>query len=176
MGVKMCLSKLDTEENKNYFNSLNPVFSYPLDINFFCCADKNKLYASGLYRILNKKNGVFYLGAASIFLERLKYHKNHLAINIHDNILLQDDYNIYGVNNFVFDVLKVSSSTSDYLKILEEESKILLFCRKKNVHIYNIYIKPFHLIKNNKNAIFLSKERTKKRFEKNGKSLFQMGG
>lgn len=143
-------STILTNENRKLYNELKPLHSFyfneNLDFEF-----RSKLNIPGMYRILNTKNGVFYLGVASNLMSRFSSHRNHANIKSHENELLQDDINIYGIENFKFEVLKMANSLKEYNAILQEESKILFYCRKVNIHVYNITIQPFKEIKNDTN-------------------------
>ena len=51
-----------------------------------------------IYKIINIKNGKFYLGSSNNFKQRVKRHKRDLKFNRHHNIYLQRIYNKYGHN------------------------------------------------------------------------------
>ena len=71
----------------------------------------------GIYKIENLINGKIYIGSASInFIIRWNSHKNELKNNKHPNIHLQNAWNLYGEENFVFEVI-------EEVPILENESK-----------------------------------------------------
>ena len=50
---------------------------------------------SGIYKILNKINGKFYIGSAVNFKRRFARHKRLLNINCHPNEYLQNAWNKY---------------------------------------------------------------------------------
>lgn len=59
-----------------------------------------------IYQIFNKINKKSYIGATTNIFERIGNHKNKLKRNSHFNKGLQEDYNIFGIENFSFNVLK----------------------------------------------------------------------
>jgi group I intron endonuclease len=60
---------------------------------------------SGIYKILNKTNGKFYIGSSSDIKNRWMCHKKLLRKNRHDNNHLQCAWNKYGESNFEFLIL-----------------------------------------------------------------------
>ncbi len=62
--------------------------------------------ASGIYLILNTKNGKLYLGQAQDLRRRWNEHTRKLRNNIHKNAHLQAAWNKYGATAFVFKVLE----------------------------------------------------------------------
>jgi group I intron endonuclease len=72
---------------------------------------------TGIYKITCIPNGKFYIGSAAFirsmsksklgFLGRLYKHLNSLKNNRHPNPNLQNSYNKYGIENFVFEILEI---------------------------------------------------------------------
>lgn len=62
---------------------------------------------SGIYQILNKINGRFYIGSATNLLLRWCQHKYELNLNKHGNTHLQRAWNKYGIEAFEFKVLEL---------------------------------------------------------------------
>lgn len=83
--------------------------------------DNQTELSSGLYRIINKVNGKFYIGSSSDINRRFISHKNYLNKNKHDNIHLQNAWNKYGKENFLFEIYK----KCDINTLIEEEQKEL---------------------------------------------------
>lgn len=59
-----------------------------------------------IYMIENLVNHRKYIGRTSKFQNRIKLHKNNLIANRHPNKLLQEDFNNYGIDNFIFSILE----------------------------------------------------------------------
>ena len=88
---------------------------------------------SGIYKIINKVNGKYYVGRTNNFEDRWQKHKTDLVKNRHHNDLLQNSWNKYGENNFKF--LIVESSESD---LKELEQKYLNIAEKEQDKCYNL--------------------------------------
>ena len=62
----------------------------------------------GIYRIVNKVNGLTYVGQTKEkFQRRYWLHRWELRNNTHDNGHLQNSWNKYGENNFYFEVVEI---------------------------------------------------------------------
>lgn len=61
--------------------------------------------ASGIYQIYNLENGHRYVGSAVNLPKRKTQHFNSLARGIHENRYLQNAFNLYGRDKFVFLIL-----------------------------------------------------------------------
>ena len=95
---------------------------------------------SGIYKIVNKINGKYYIGSSLDLIRRKRTHCNELTKNIHKNYNLQKDYNKHGKNNFEFIILrKVPMSC---LLILEQ---CFLSIHKNNPLCYNIRFNVFDM-------------------------------
>jgi group I intron endonuclease len=77
--------------------------------------------SSGIYRIVNKQNGKFYVGSSCDIRDRFYNHKSQLNRNIHDNPHLQNAWNKYGESNFDFVVIR---ECKDGDLILEEQKEL----------------------------------------------------
>lgn len=64
---------------------------------------------SGIYEILNIKNNKRYIGQSQKVRARLQKHRRLLIKNEHQNLHLQNSFNKYGINNFVFNVIEYCS-------------------------------------------------------------------
>lgn len=76
---------------------------------------------SGIYKIINKINGKYYVGSSNDIHNRCIYHKSTLNRNIHRNIHLQRSWNKYGKD--IFDFITIEKLPSNLL--LEIEQKYL---------------------------------------------------
>ena len=61
---------------------------------------------SGIYSITNKINGKVYYGSSSSIKDRWYYHKGQLRNNKHKNTHLQNAWNKYGADSFIFKIEK----------------------------------------------------------------------
>ncbi len=61
---------------------------------------------SGIYKINNNVSGKSYIGSAANLKNRFNEHKSDLRLNKHSNPHLQNSYNKYGKENFVFSVIE----------------------------------------------------------------------
>lgn len=83
---------------------------------------------TGIYQIINKQNDRRYIGKSSNLFNRLNTHISDLIGNRHTNIILQKDFNKYGYNGFMFEILDICSIEdmgkleSYYIKLLDSEN------------------------------------------------------
>ena len=81
----------------------------------------------GVYKIVNKINGKYYVGSSNDIKCRWSGHKNKLNNNVHENSHLQRSWNKYGSNNFDFiiveETLNDKLSEQHYLDIAKNERK-----------------------------------------------------
>jgi len=63
----------------------------------------------GIYKITNIINSKYYIGSAVSIRYRLNTHKRLLRDNKHFNKHLQSSYNKYGLSNFVFEQLEITT-------------------------------------------------------------------
>ncbi len=88
---------------------------------------KERPKPAGVFQIKNTVNGKVLLGSSLNLEGPLNSHKFMLTIGHHDNKELQKDWNEYGPDKFVFEILEVVQVTddpnfnlSDELMLLEE--------------------------------------------------------
>lgn len=105
---------------------------------------------NGIYTITNKINGKVYVGQSRDIVRRWREHKNDLNDNKHCNYKLQTDWNIYGADNFEFNLIYIIDGSCGGEKV------------KDNIRIVleDIYIERYDLINNGYNI-----EHTIKRLE-----------
>ena len=61
---------------------------------------------SGIYKIVNIINGKFYIGSTKNIKERCAKHFSRLKNNSHHSVKFQNDYDIYGRDAFVCEVIE----------------------------------------------------------------------
>lgn len=91
----------------------------------------------GIYAIVNKESKTVYIGQTrQRFIKRYWHHQWKLRDNTHDNDHLQQSWNLYGEDSFVFIVIDVINNNSiDELNCLEEK---YIGCCKRMGYSYNI--------------------------------------
>lgn len=97
---------------------------------------KQPVYLNVIYKITNLVNNKFYIGSASYYDKRKGTHISRLNKQTHKNPHLQNAWNKYGRNNFVFEIIEQVSSQR---KLLEREQYWLDLtkCYDRNIG-YNI--------------------------------------
>lgn len=78
---------------------------------------------SGIYKITNSVNGKFYIGSAKDIDYRWEDHKQYLNGGYHINPKLQNAWNFYGGDKFLFEIVEETSSEKTVL--LEREQHYL---------------------------------------------------
>ncbi|AMR46918.1 endonuclease [Bacillus subtilis subsp. subtilis] len=105
-----------------------------------------------VYKIRNIKNGKFYIGSSANFRKRKTEHLRLLKSGSHHNKPLQEDFNTYGENNFLFEVLY----HSDYINrfdLYKKEQEFLSNSEKEQ--LYNLYDNAFGMsYRGEKNPMF----------------------
>lgn len=71
---------------------------------------------SGIYKIINIVNNKCYIGSSEDITNRRYHHFSLLKHNKHHSIHLQNAFNKYGKDNFIFEVLDYVSNTNNLLK------------------------------------------------------------
>ena len=121
----------------------------------------NMIRVSGIYKIVNKINGKYYVGSSiDIFggtnhEGRLKRHLKRLRKGIHENPHLQNAWNKYGEKNFNF--MLVEEVNKDVLLLTEQ--KYLDIAKSEQDYCYNIV---FTASNSGINIEFERRERMKK--------------
>lgn len=113
---------------------------------------------SGIYFIYNIVSKKYYIGHSICVKSRLNRHKNALRNNIHENSHLQNAFNEYGLDNFIFDIL--DNCQEDYLLHMEN-----YWCNLLNVHNrdYGYNIEPISILEGKR----LVSEETRKKLGAN---------
>jgi len=89
----------------------------------------------GIYKITNIINGKFYIGSSVQIEIRIKNHFKLLEQNKHPNPYLQNSYNKYGKNAFIWSILELTNEEN--LRIIEDNYIKSTKCYERNVG-YNI--------------------------------------
>jgi group I intron endonuclease len=87
-----------------------------------------------IYQIKNKVNDKVYIGSTTNYRNRFNQHKYFLRRNKHQNIHLQNAWNKYGEENFMFEVLEEVSEEEKFIKEQEYLDELNPF----NENGYNI--------------------------------------
>jgi len=70
---------------------------------------------SGIYMIINLVNNKFYIGSSVDIYHRMLSHISLLKRNKHDNIHLQNSFNKYGINNFIWIIIEQVDNCDELL-------------------------------------------------------------
>jgi group I intron endonuclease len=100
--------------------------------------DTTQQKVSGIYKIVNKINGKYYVGSSKNINIRWNAHIRHLNKNIHNNKHLQNAWNKYGENMFTFEIVEIVCSElllnveQHYLSLIKND-----FINQRDTH-YNV--------------------------------------
>lgn len=85
----------------------------------------------GIYKITNKQNRKFYIGSSINIESRWYCHKSYLRRNVHSNPHLQNAWNKYGEDSFIFSILVEADEDS----LLDKEQELIdeTKCCDKNI-------------------------------------------
>ena len=96
---------------------------------------------SGIYKIINKVNGKYYVGNSKNIYKRWIKHKSLLRHNKHINDYLQNAFNAYGESNFEFII--VEKCLIENLKKLEQKYlDIAKSTQNDNYNLNNSHVLP----------------------------------
>jgi group I intron endonuclease len=70
----------------------------------------------GVYKIVNKVTGDFYIGSSVNLNKRFNNHKHFLANQRHHNIILQNVFNKYGLDNLSFEIIEIVENKTNLIK------------------------------------------------------------
>lgn len=92
----------------------------------------------GIYKIVNKTNGKYYVGSSNNVWSRINYHhKKLLREGNHWNIHLQNAWNKCGEQAFDFLIIEEFDFPKSYVEIWKEEQKWLDIARMEQNKCYN---------------------------------------
>jgi group I intron endonuclease len=86
---------------------------------------KERKKPAGIFQVKNTVNGKILLGSSLNLEGPLNSHKFMLTIGSHRNLLLQKEWNEYGQDKFVFEILEVVKVKDDPNFNLEDELTLL---------------------------------------------------
>jgi len=89
------------------------------------------------YSITNTINGKIYIGQSTAYSRRWSEHKRKLRKNTHENRSLQQDYNKYGKDAFVFEVLEEYPADTSSKLLLERERETMIRLIREHKPLYN---------------------------------------
>ena len=98
-----------------------------------------------VYLITCKINGKSYCGSSMNLTPRWNYHKSMLQRNVHHSSFLQNDYNAYGLDNFVLSVIKLEENS---LLRRKYENRVIRNLMKSGKAYNNLWI-DYSKIKHN---------------------------
>ena len=75
------------------------------------------LMLSGIYQIRNLVDNKIYIGSTKNFKKREKSHFSRLKNKTHHSLYLQNAYNKYGQENFIFEILLIVKNQEELLRI-----------------------------------------------------------
>lgn len=91
---------------------------------------------SGIYKIINKIDGKYYVGSSKNIFIRWTQHRRTLNKQIHKNLKLQHAWNKYGESNFEFIIIK--ECTSDRSELIDVEQGFLDAAKNEQDKCYNL--------------------------------------
>lgn len=74
-------------------------------------------YGHGIYKITNLVNGKFYIGSALNLIKRKNDHVYRLLLNKHSNHHLQNAWNLYGKDCFIFEIIEKTDDKNNLIKL-----------------------------------------------------------
>jgi len=89
------------------------------------------------YSITNTINGKIYIGQSTQYPRRWRNHKRNLRKNTHVNRSLQQDYNEYGKDAFVFEVIEEYPPDTSSELLLERERETIMRLIRDDKELYN---------------------------------------
>ena len=90
---------------------------------------------SGIYKIVNKGNGKYYVGSSVGIEFRWKAHISSLKRNVHKSPKLQAAWNKYGMDNFIFMTIETCEPNTDITQRIEQ--KYLDIAKTEQLCCYN---------------------------------------
>ena len=132
-NLEKCLN--ETEQNKE--KKVNDITNDTKIVNEQENLNTTIQIKSGIYKIINKIDGKYYVGSSQNIQYRWTEHKRQLNNNCHHNDFLQRAWNKYGSNSFDFIILE----STDIDKTLLVEQKYLDIAKIEQDKCYNLNFK-----------------------------------
>jgi group I intron endonuclease len=120
-GENVSIEPQQKSENRTVFEATG---SMPITENDSVkseCKSTGKI--SGIYKVINKVNGKYYVGSSNDIVERWRDHRRELGDGNHVNDHLQKSWNKYGKESFDFIVIERVESKREML--IETEQRYL---------------------------------------------------
>jgi hypothetical protein len=92
---------------------------------------------AGIYRATNLKTGRVYIGKSIRLPDRIKHHKTCLTMNKHKNPRMQADYNLYGKEYMIYEVIEEHPCDTPSETLREREREQIIDHIKKGYKLYN---------------------------------------
>ena len=89
------------------------------------------------YSITNTITGKKYVGQSTAYPHRWNRHKARLRNNTHENPSLQQDYNEYGKDAFVFEVIEEYPPDTSYRLLIAAEGEAIMRLIREHKPLYN---------------------------------------
>ena len=106
------------------------------------CKNTMRTKVGGIYKIVNRIDGKYYVGSTNCFARRRKDHFRALKKNNHCNIKLQTAYNKYGHDVFQY-VIEKELCYTDVNELLKLEQTYLDECKNDPTGNYNLSYDAF---------------------------------
>jgi len=104
---------------------------------------------AGVYKIECIKNNMVYVGASVDIKTRVYHHFRNLKNGIHGNLLMQENFNLHGIENFKWEMLERCTPSKLKEREIEWISKLDAVIENKGFNII-IPFKESQKIKDNK--------------------------
>ncbi len=127
----------------------------------------------GIYSIINKINNKVYIGESTNISMRWKSHKKELIEGTHHSYKLQQDWNKYGIDKFIFKVIEVFHFPNNTI-LDKRKLKICLLCREFYHMQKNNSILEGYNVENTLQNLYFSKHQNKELQEYLQKELKQI--
>jgi hypothetical protein len=100
----------------------------------------SELFSTGIYSIKNTVNQKEYIGQSIDIFSRVRKHYKLLIANKHANLALQEDFNKYGKDCFVVEIIELIKVEKELLNITLLERESLIIDSKNKKYLYNITV------------------------------------